>query len=161
MNARIFSLAAVAALALTAVASDANAQSRTRAVIADGDEAYAVGPETRVIGPSRPAPRLGFQGRMTYDGLRVESVQYGSQADDMGLERGDVIVEINGQHIHSMADYQNALLDAVDFNGGRVRVLIDNVRWHNGQSSQRWVTRSVRLAVPCHDGGFSGGSFGG
>lgn len=155
----------LAALLLSAFAVSVNAQEtemRTLALTADDSGAYAVEPEVRVIGPSRPAPRLGFDGRMTYDGLRVERVHFGTDAYDIGLERGDVIHEVNGRHIDSMVDYQEALLDAVDFNNGRVRLRIENVRWHTGESSQRWVTRTIRLAVPCHsDGGSMGGVFGG
>ena len=99
---------------------------------------------------------------MTNDGLRIERVSYNSLAYDAGLERGDVIHEVNGQHIDSMMDYQRAMIDARDNRDGRVRLFIENVRWHTGESSQRWVTRTVYLPH-CHplDDFGGGGSFGG
>lgn len=162
MNARIFSLASVALL-LGSLSMSASAQDRVMALTLDDEsEVQVVGPVMPVIAPDREVPRLGFEGRIVGSGLRIERVFYGTLAYDAGLERGDVIREINGRHIDSVFEYQQALLDAQDFRDGRVRLLIDNVRWHRGESSQRWVTRTIFLPVICSDGGFSpGGTFGG
>ena len=165
MNARIFSLGSlVATLVLGSLSFNASAQDRIMAITADEGPAPAV----QVIGPGpgpdlgRPVPRLGFEARVTNDGLRIERVFYGTLAFDAGLERGDVIHEINGRHIDSEHEYRQALLDAQDFRDGRVRLLIENVRWHYGQSSQRWVTRTIYLPHVCDNDGFGGGgSFGG
>ena len=161
MNARLFSLASLALL-LGSFGLNANAQERALALTIDDEEVQVVGPVQAVVAPDREPPRLGFEGRIVNGGLRIERVFLNTLADDAGLERGDVIREVNGVRIGSMYDYQQALLDAQDFNNGRVRLLIDNVRWHRGESSQRWVTRTVRLPVLCNDGGFGpGGTFGG
>ena len=152
MNARFFTLAATTLL-LSCVAVDSQAQDRT----------YAAGTQDRVMraGPNQnDVPRLGFDGRISNGRLKVESVTFGSLADEAGLESGDVIAEVNGRTIRSMGDYQQALLDAQDSNG-RVRLLIDNVRWHYGESSQRWVTRTVYLRSSGGNGGDSGQIFGG
>lgn len=42
------------------------------------------------------AEAFGFEGT---DGVLVQSVQDGSPADEAGLERGDIIVEVNGQQV--------------------------------------------------------------
>jgi serine protease Do len=42
-------------------------------------------------------------------GVVVTEVESGSAADDAGIQRGDVIREVNGQAIRKLADYQSAL----------------------------------------------------
>ncbi|MEZ6105491.1 MAG: PDZ domain-containing protein [Pirellulaceae bacterium] len=98
----------------------------------------------RIIGPETETPKLGFEGRMTNQGLRIERVLYNSLAYDAGLEQGDVISRVNGW-IDSMQDYQRAMIEARDHHNGRVQLRIDNVRWHSGESGQRWVNRTVYL----------------
>lgn len=152
MNARFIALAAVA-MVLGSFATAAHAQ----------DEGYAAGTQDRAVrvGPDlNDVPRLGFDGRMINGRLKVEGVAYGSLAEEAGLERGDVIAEVNGRTIRSMGDYQQALLDAQDGNG-RVRLLIENVRWHTGESSQRWVNRTVYLFRSGGGNGGGGEIFGG
>ncbi len=83
-----------------------------------------------------PTPRLGFNGQISYGhGMRVNYVQYGTPAHWIGLERGDVIVRINGRRINSRYDYDRALEDAAYYRGGRVVLVVDDVRAHGPFSS--------------------------
>lgn len=73
--------------------------------------AMPVQPRLRPIVPppvANPAtPRLGFMGHMQRNwGMVVDSVNSGSTAARMGLERGDMIVRINGRQINSDRSYQ-------------------------------------------------------
>lgn len=70
------------------------------------------------------APTLGFYGRASHRGMMVTDVIRGSEAWDIGLERGDVITEINGQHIHSQRDYDRAMQRA----GRHMRLKVRDVR---------------------------------
>ena len=162
MNARMITLASVAAtLMLGSLALNANGQDRVRTLVRDND-GYSQDSRIRIAPVVRPAPRLGIEARVTNNGLLIEHVQYGSLAWRAGLEPGDKIREINGRHIHSMHDYQDALLDAQDFRNGRVRLLVENVRWHTGQSCNRFVTRVIMLPTVCNNGPVPlGGTFGG
>lgn len=101
--------------------------------------------QPRVNPHVQPAsPRLGFYGQMQYGwGMQVVSVTPGSLAGRNGLESGDVIVEINGRSIRCDADYHGALSDAA-YQGGHVRLLVDNVRARNG-FGQRYVYVSFYL----------------
>ena len=54
-------------------------------------------------------PILGFYGRASHRGMMVTEVIRGTEAWKIGLERGDVITEINGKHIHSQRDYDTAM----------------------------------------------------
>ncbi|HRF01772.1 MAG TPA: PDZ domain-containing protein [Pirellulaceae bacterium] len=131
-------------------------------MLIEDEEMIDDAPGVHVIGPeSRPAPRLGFHGRIVSHGLRIDSVDYDSLAFQAGLERGDVILEINGREIRSMMGYRRALLDAVDYRDGRVRMKVENVRWHTGESRHRYVWRTIFLPVSCHVGGGAGGGFDG
>jgi serine protease Do len=42
-------------------------------------------------------------------GVIVSQVESGSPAEEAGVQRGDIIQEINGQSIRKLSDYQNAL----------------------------------------------------
>ena len=73
-------------------------------------------------------PRLGFTGRAIWNwGMHVDQVYYGSTAARQGLERGDVIMSINGRRINSMGDYFSAL-SAANYQGGWISMVVDNVR---------------------------------
>lgn len=88
-------------------------------------------------------PRLGFTGHMHYgQGMYVERVRRGSLAERLGLEAGDIIVEINGRRIRSDRDYAWALTEAAQHHDGHIDLLIDNVRARNGwdPGAQRFVT---------------------
>ena len=127
-------------------------------VIEDEDAATerAVMIDDSRVAPS--APRIGVYGRIVSNGMRVDRVNYDSVAYDAGLERGDVIMKINGRRITSMATYRRALQEAVDFRDGRVTMTVENIRWHTGESSQRYVNQTIYLPVPASDGS---GGFGG
>ena len=78
-------------------------------------------------------PKLGFDGTYhmlygRYSGIFVSDVYRYSLASRVGLERGDVIVKINGTALRSDADYHRALRNARDYNYGNVRLLVDNRR---------------------------------
>lgn len=124
----------------------------------DAEPAMVEEREIRMVDPGIPTPRLGFHGRIVANGLRVDRVDYDSLAFEIGLERGDVITKVNGRRITSMSGYRRALLEAVEYRDGRVNLVVENVRWHTGESSQRYVNRTVYLPVPAS--GFGGG-FGG
>ena len=77
---------------------------------------------------------LGFEGHTNGDGIRVDSVWYGGAAARAGIERGDVIVRVNGERIYSWSDYRGAVhggtnyLRLIDGRSGRlvnVRVYAD------------------------------------
>jgi serine protease Do len=56
------------------------------------------------------------------DGVVVARVEDGSAAADAGIQRGDVIREINRQRVNSMADYERLTKDAKE--GDRLTVLL-------------------------------------
>lgn len=139
----------------------AQEEDETYALTTEDEEAAAAmveERELRMVDPGSPTPRLGFHGRIVSNGLRVDRVDDGSLAFDVGLERGDVIMKVNGRRITSMSAYRRALLEAVEYRDGRVNLTVENVRWHTGESSQRYLNRAVYLPVPAS--GFGGG-FGG
>jgi serine protease Do len=67
----------------------------------DGDLGFAVEPVDAEV-----AIELGLD---RADGVVVVAVQPGSSADDAGVERGDVIIEINRSPVRSLSDYNEAL----------------------------------------------------
>ena len=56
-----------------------------------------------------PELRQQLQASSDLHGAIVEQVQPGSSADDAGLQRGDVIVQVNRQPMQNAADVQKAL----------------------------------------------------
>lgn len=91
------------------------------------------------------APRLGFTAVDSHC-LEVLRVNRNSAADRLGLERGDRIVSINGHKVHTPSDLPDALMDAIDYHDGRVRVVIDNVRARRGEpGARRYVTKTTYL----------------
>jgi S1-C subfamily serine protease len=87
--------------------------------------------------PSQPtAPRLGFSGHFDYGhGMHVDRVSWGSQASRIGLERGDVIVAVDGQRLRSLNHYYGLL----QHSGSRVTLHIEDGR------TGRVVARVARL----------------
>ena len=57
------------------------------------------------LGPER-AQRLGLEGQK---GVVVTEVEPASFADDIGMARGDVIVEVNHESVASAGDYRRAI----------------------------------------------------
>ena len=75
-----------------------------------------------------PLPQLGFSSYLSPGyGEVVTHVRYGSQAQGIGLERGDVILSLNGYRLTYHGAWQNALRQAMA-NGGRVHLAIRDVR---------------------------------
>jgi membrane-associated protease RseP (regulator of RpoE activity) len=74
----------------------------------------------------RPPVLLGFTGQGVGYGVEVMRVNYGSAADRLGLEPGDVVVGVNGRPVRSMSEYKRSLaragsvvwLDVVDVRTG-------------------------------------------
>jgi serine protease Do len=87
-----------------------------------------------------PELREQLQASADLHGAVVEQVQPGSAADNAGLQRGDVIVEVNRHPVQSAADVQKAL-SAVP-KGQDALVLV----WSNGGSTFR-----VLHALPSND----------
>jgi serine protease Do len=56
------------------------------------------------------------------DGVVVARVEDGSAAAEAGIQRGDVIREINRQRVNSIADYERLTKDAKE--GDRLTVLL-------------------------------------
>ena len=55
-------------------------------------------------------PEIARQLRLgDLQGVVVGQVEAGSAADEAGIQRGDVIREINGQAIRKLSDYQSVL----------------------------------------------------
>jgi serine protease Do len=59
-------------------------------------------------------PQLAARFRITgiKQGVVVIAVEDGSFADEMGLQEGDVILEINRKKIESLKDFEKAMKDA-------------------------------------------------
>jgi len=74
---------------------------------------------------------LQAQSQRTVHGAIVEDVQPGSPADNAGLQRGDVIVEVNRHAVKSAADVAQVLSSVP--NGQDALVLV----WSNGGSTFR------------------------
>jgi serine protease Do len=64
-------------------------------------------------------------------GAVVERVVPGSSADDAGLQRGDIITEVNRHPVHSVADVQRELANVPQ--GQDALLLV----WSNGGSTFR------------------------
>jgi serine protease Do len=54
-------------------------------------------------------PRLGVNVEETKEGLVIRSVERGGVGDELGLRKGDVIEEVNGQKIRSAEDVRRAV----------------------------------------------------
>lgn len=95
--------------------------------------------------------RLQFSGRMTPGfGMEVVHTDHGGVAKSIGLESGDVIVQINGRPIRTEADYRNALLNAARFNDGHLDLVVHNVRWYPGSTFHRqYVSLHADLPQAC------------
>lgn len=113
-----------------------------------------------LVGPgaqSATTPRLGFYGQVQPNwGLMITSVTPGSLAARYGLEPGDVIMSIGGRRINCFHDYLGGLQAAVNYQGGNVTLMIDNVRTRTQWGSGRPEFRTINLygyAGGCHHGG--------
>jgi S1-C subfamily serine protease len=89
---------------------------------ASADDAPRVAPGAYVLPGA--SYRLGFDGRFVGYGMLVQRVHWGSMAQSIGLESGDVILAINGQRIFSGQHYLNLLAQS----GGYVTLTVRDVR---------------------------------
>ncbi|HET9406754.1 MAG TPA: Do family serine endopeptidase [Candidatus Sulfotelmatobacter sp.] len=78
-----------------------------------------------------PEVRQQLQAPSDVHGAVVANVQPGSSAEDAGIQRGDVIVEVNRKAVHSSQDVKDALGSVP--NGQDALVLV----WSNGGSTYR------------------------
>jgi serine protease Do len=78
----------------------------------------ALGLDVRPITPEI-ARQLNLR---TTEGVIVARVEDGSAAEEAGIQRGDVIREVNRQKVRSMADFEKATKDAKE--GDRLTVLL-------------------------------------
>lgn len=82
-----------------------------------------------VVTPAPVVPRLGFMGHINYGyGMVVDRVSWGTFANRLGLERGDVIVRINNHSIDDDHDYNRAVRNAVEHQRGFIDMLVIDVR---------------------------------
>ncbi len=78
-------------------------------------------------------PKLQFSGRLIPGvGMQVIDVVFGGVAYGVGLEPGDIIVQIDGRRIANPFDYENALLNAAIYQDGHVDLVVRNVRYQPG-----------------------------
>lgn len=94
--------------------------------------------------------RLGFVGHVDRgEGMHVERVLYGSIADQIGLEAGDLIERINGQRIRCNEDYFDAIRNAF----GVFNLVVHDVRTgHHNTLRFRVVSGRVRFDEECDHG---------
>jgi len=83
------------------------------------------------LGDLTPDVRNELQAQASVHGAIVEEVQPGSPADNAGLQRGDVIMEVNRHAVKSAADVAQVLSNVP--NGQDALVLV----WSNGGSTFR------------------------
>jgi hypothetical protein len=74
-------------------------------------------------------PKFGFSSfSINGFGERVTGVRWGGIAQQMGLERGDVILSLNGYPLTYHGSWNDALSEAVYNNGGYVKLKIRDSR---------------------------------
>lgn len=139
----IASVAMVAMVTLTANSADAQTY-QTRYVISGQQESGQSGGcaggacvDPLASGTARSHYQLGFYATTAYNGLRIDYVIPGSPAQRMGLERGDIVLQMSSQtnpygyatitNIRSPQDYINVMA----FSGAQVRLHVQDV-WGRG-----------------------------
>ena len=91
-------------------------------------------------------PKLGVNGYMVNSGYKLTYVAPHSVAQKMGLEAGDIIMRINDVYPRSQRELVIALDEAArSFYRGKIDMRVENVRWHLGQSNQRYVNLQGNL----------------
>ncbi len=130
-------------------------ETQTQALVIQEPD-YGQPPTTYIAPPAPPQPpiRLGFDGQITCEGMRVLNVQWGSFVKQIGLESGDIITHINGRKVTSLQRYQYLLRFAVENNHGHVDLRIKNVRANWDPYAQRYVQRHLDLPHNDYDEGF-------
>jgi serine protease Do len=94
-----------------------------------------IGFKVRELTP-RLASRLGYR---TEEGLLITEVTRYSEADRKGIQRGEIIVEVNQNKMETLKDLENILKKAKA--GDAIMLLIR--REGNGRSQDRIVTLSI------------------
>jgi S1-C subfamily serine protease len=159
MKKAIFTAAAITVFSLVAMASPAFAQENNSKInhpqIQHGKPKktqmfhHQRGQQQQFVvepGYNQPTPKLGFQGQILGGyGMKVVSVNWGTAAQRIGLESGDVITQIHGRQIRSQWDYDQALRDAAMYQSGRVSLLVRNVRFDWGWNVPEYVSSSTVL----------------
>ena len=85
---------------------------------------------------SQPVARVGLSGHFEPDwGLVVQRVEPGSAAEQIGMQKGDVILELNGANLRSLGHYYRLL----GTSPGRIQFTVEEVR------SRKIVHRSLFL----------------
>ena len=106
-------------------------------------------PDTSQLHPrSLPRPQLGVVGEVVRGwGFKIVDVIPGTAAARMQLERGDVILKINGQCVSSVNSIEQQLLRSVGEFSGQGVIKIDNVRGRTrcGASSTRFLWLKFQL----------------
>ena len=95
-----------------------------------------------------PRPQLGVAGELVRGwGVKIVEVIPGSVAARMQLERGDVILNINGRCVSSIRSIEQQLLRSAGEFGGQGIIKIDNVRGRTrcGTASNRFLWLKFQL----------------
>jgi predicted metalloprotease with PDZ domain len=83
-------------------------------------------------------PKFGFSSTNTGFGERIQNVRWGSRAESLGLEPGDVILSLNGYQLNYPGSWTDALSQAL-YNGNFVRLKVRDVRTGNVRFRETWV----------------------
>jgi hypothetical protein len=84
-------------------------------------------------------PKFGFSSSNIYGyGERVLNVRWGSRAESLGLEPGDVILSLNGYQLSYPGSWNDALSQAL-YNGNFVRLKVRDVRTGGIRFRETWV----------------------
>lgn len=103
-----------------------------------GHEIHAFHPSSTPLFCDQGA-KLGISGQTIGNyGVKIIGVQTGSLADRLQLERGDIILSVNGCRVRSVSELRGALKDAIR-KGGKVVIKVDNIRARQGHCDQRIV----------------------
>lgn len=123
MNAvrRKVTFALFAGLAAVALTSSPAAADTNRLFLSPGGDPHLI--------PHPNLPKFGFSSfNISGFGEKVTSVRFGGLAHRFGLERGDVILSMNGHRLSYHGSWNDALHDAFVNHSGFVRLRIRDVR---------------------------------
>jgi serine protease Do len=118
-------------LPVTLEAMGKNNQDNEGADASHGKPRWGIG-----LGDLTPEMRQQLQAGDDVHGAVIEQVTPGSPADNAGLQRGQVITEVNRQPMHSAADVQNALSSIPKDSDAMVLI------WSNAGSTFRVLHRT-------------------
>jgi predicted metalloprotease with PDZ domain len=89
-------------------------------------------------GNSYGLPKFGFSSINNGFGERIQNVRWGSRAESLGLESGDIILSLNGYQLNYPGSWTDALSQAL-YNGNYVRLQVRDVRTGNIRFRETWV----------------------